>query len=78
GVANQDLHVLLDDRVVEAAELGNLVGVLGLFDRHRNLPERQATRHVLDGELEAHDPLNVDNVVVLVLVQLEQLQRATT
>jgi hypothetical protein len=78
GVADQDSHVLPDDRVVEATELGNLASVLGLLDRRRNLPERQATRHVLDGELEAHDPLNADGVAVLVLIQLEQLQRATT
>jgi len=78
GVADQDSHVLPNDRVVEAVELGNLAGVLGLLDRHRNLPERQATRHVLDGELEAHDPLNADSVAILVLIQLEQLQRITT
>jgi hypothetical protein len=78
GVANQDSHVLPDDRVVEAVELRNLAGVLGLLNRRRNLSERQATRHMLDGELEAHDPLNVDGVVVLVFVQLEQLQHATT
>ncbi len=33
---------------------------------------------MLDGELEAHDPLKADGVTVLVFVQLEQLQRATT
>ncbi len=33
---------------------------------------------MLDGELEAHDPLSADDVAVLVLIQLEQLQRATT
>ncbi len=68
GVVDQDSHVLSDDCVVEAAELGNLAGVLGLFDRRRNLPEWQATRHVLDGELEVHDPLNADGVAVLVFV----------
>ncbi len=40
GVTNQDSHVLPDDRVVEAIELGNLGGVLSLLDRRRNLPER--------------------------------------
>jgi hypothetical protein len=33
---------------------------------------------VLDGELEAHDSLNVNGVTVVVLVQLEQLQHAMT
>ncbi len=69
-MTDQDSHVLPNDRVVEAAELGNLASVLGLLDRRRNLPEQQATRHVLDGELETHDP---DGVAVLVFVQLEQL-----
>ncbi len=78
GVGNQDSHILPDNRVIEAAELGNLAGVLSLFDRHHDLPERQATRHVLDGELEAHDSLDVNSVAVVVLVQLEQLQRTTT
>jgi hypothetical protein len=77
-VTDQDSHILPDDRVVEAAELGNLAGVLGLLDRRCDLLERQATRHMLDGELEAHDPFNANSVAVLVLVQLEQLQRTTT
>jgi hypothetical protein len=68
GVDNQDSHVLPNDRVVEAAELGNLSGVLGLLDHCCDLPKRQATRHVLDGELEAHDFLNVNGVIVVVLV----------
>ncbi len=68
GVGDQDSHILFDNRVVEAAELGNLVGVLGLLDRRRDLPERQVTRHVLDGELEAHDSLDVNSVLVVVLV----------
>ncbi len=78
GVGDQDSHILPDNRVVEVTELGNLAGVLGLLDRRRNLPERQATRHMLDGELEAHDSFDVNSVAVVVLVQLEQLQRATT
>jgi hypothetical protein len=69
---------LRNDRVVEVAELGNLASVLGLLELRRDLPKRQATRHVLDGELEAHDPLNANSVAVFVLVQLEQLQRVTT
>ncbi len=77
-MTDEDSHVLPNDRVVEAAKFGNLAGVLSLLDRRRNLSERQATRHVLDGELGAHDPLNADSVAVLVFVQLEQLQRATT
>ncbi len=67
-----------DDRVVEAAKLGNFEGVLGLLDHRRDLQKQQATRHVLDGELEAHDSLNVNGVTVVVLVQLEQLQHAMT
>jgi len=38
-VGNQDSHILPDNRVVEAVELGNLAGVLGLLDRRRDLPE---------------------------------------
>ncbi len=33
---------------------------------------------MLDGELEAHDSLNVNDVAIVVLVQLEQLHRAMT
>jgi hypothetical protein len=33
---------------------------------------------MLDGELEAHNFLNVNGVAIVVLVQLEQLQRAMT
>jgi hypothetical protein len=43
GVGDQDSHVLLDNHIVEAAKLGHLAGVLGLLDRRRDLPERQAT-----------------------------------
>jgi hypothetical protein len=67
-MGDQDSHVLLDGCVVEVAELGNLAGVLGLLDRCRDLSEQQATRHMLDGELEAHNSVNVNGVAVVVLV----------
>ncbi len=40
GVVDHDSHVLPDDRVVEAAELGNLAGVIGQLDRPHDLPKR--------------------------------------
>ncbi len=44
---DQDAHVLANDQIVHASQLGRFGAVLGMLDRNRHLPERHANRNVV-------------------------------
>ncbi len=78
GERDANTNVLVDDGVVDAAQLGQAAALLGMLHRGRHLVERHSCRDMVHGQLISHRALDGDDILVLLDVRHvlnEQLQR---
>ncbi len=78
GERNASANVLVNDGVVDAAQLGHAATLLGMLHRGYDLAEQHSRRDMVHGQLVSHHALDGDDPLILVDVRHvldEQLQR---